>query len=342
MIFQNFLVKYFDFLRFQVDLPQFLPFLSPKPPISLKMPPKSHQSEQGVSAEPSRCSVKEDHVLTPNTKSKARVEQSQAKAQQRRKDQFDVARGKQSAPKEQSTGKITDFISHQATINDKQEVDATPVDVYNEGVNGQVQQHAEPQNDASGNPKDTDLVGDPSSEANHNTPVQSFSEDKHFIPGNAMEARGASNPFPLLGNLELPDIVQHGAHEGKQSQSHLTPQRLGDAKNKQANEREVLAKSLDTDFQEIQTTKQKAHESPLIHNDCARKISTLAKWMQAPALATSPAETTFTYHYVEGRNNNNDQIGANLFAKLLPDQALSKLWELHPWDIHLGGDDLAR
>jgi len=36
------------------------------------------------------------------------------------------------------------------------------------------------------------------------------------------------------------------------------------------------------------------------------------------------------------------EIGANLFAKLLPDQALKRLWEIHPWSVHIGGDDLLK
>ena len=36
------------------------------------------------------------------------------------------------------------------------------------------------------------------------------------------------------------------------------------------------------------------------------------------------------------------EIGANLYAKILPDVALKKLWEIHPWSVHLGGDDLLK
>ena len=87
--------------------------------------------------------------------------------------------------------------------------------------------------------------------------------------------------------------------------------------------------------------KSKPHECPLVHNaNATTKPTLLAKWLVSPKLSNAPPSSTFTYHYVTGRSGENIEIGANLYAKLLPDVALRKLWELHPWSVHLGGDDL--
>ena len=102
-----------------------------------------------------------------------------------------------------------------------------------------------------------------------------------------------------------------------------------------------VIKNLDREF--TQVARVKPHECPLVHTSGTNhKCTQLAKWLKSPKLSNAPAITTFTYHYVTGRNESNVDVGANLFAKLLPDQALRRLWDLHPWSLHIGGDDLLK
>ena len=171
--------------------------------------------------------------MSPYTKRQKAIEQSNAKMQQKRMDAIDKVRGK---------SKITDFVSQQATIHDKQEVNATPVDVGNESGNAQIPQHDMPNNlpprkgqepihDASVAPKDSNsvLVEGPPSGADTNAPTQSPPKDTQSAPSqgqghamaDAMEAFGVLNSLPSLGNLDFPDIVHQKAHAGKQSQYHL-------------------------------------------------------------------------------------------------------------------------
>ena len=40
------------------------------------------------------------------------------------------------------------------------------------------------------------------------------------------------------------------------------------------------------------------------------------------------------------RTHGGCKVGANLFAKILPDKAWQTLWDIHPWEVHIGGDNL--
>jgi hypothetical protein len=79
----------------------------------------------------------------------------------------------------------------------------------------------------------------------------------------------------------------------------------------------------------------------LIHAEYGEVDATvLNKWLMSPKLAKAPPITTFTYHYTAGPSVLGTKVGVNLFAKILPDKALQTLWDIHPWEVHIGGDDL--
>ena len=117
---------------------------------------------------------------------------------------------------------------------------------------------------------------------------------------------------------------------------------LAKSRAKQETQKEEVSKNLDDEFTRV-ATKIRPHECPLLQdNSKAKTCTVLAKWLKSPKLSNAPAMTTFTYHYTTGRNANGMEIGANLYAKLLPDGALKRLWDIHPWSVHIGGDDLLK
>ena len=84
VILQNFLASDFDFSIFQAIFPFVLLFFSPTPLFLNNMPPKTSRLVPGKADEVPRKTAKESHLLSPNTKSQAKVDQQEAKKKEKR------------------------------------------------------------------------------------------------------------------------------------------------------------------------------------------------------------------------------------------------------------------
>ena len=84
VILQNFLASDFDFSIFQAIFPFVLLFFSPTPLFLNNMPPKTSRLVLGKADEVPRKTAKESHLLSPNTKSQAKVDQQEAKKKEKR------------------------------------------------------------------------------------------------------------------------------------------------------------------------------------------------------------------------------------------------------------------
>ena len=102
VILQNFLASDFNFSIFQAIFPFILPLFSPIPPFLNKMPPKTSQLVQSKPDEVPRKTAKESHLLLPNTKSQAKVDQHEAKKREKRQATIKLHRSKQPESNEQS------------------------------------------------------------------------------------------------------------------------------------------------------------------------------------------------------------------------------------------------
>ena len=307
--------------------------------------PKSLSKVEKLDKEP-RKTAKENHLISPNSKSQARVDKLDERQSRTRQTILAKQRGKSAAP---SIYDVPDSSSQ------------SPPDPFEPEV---IQNHQ-----GANEPTSEEPQGDAKATESTNEPTSNGPQSDAKTTETHEDTKNTEGACEQLGDLQLPDIIQHvqqgqdhkaEAQDTKQGndpdpsrQLLFTPNKDQEGRNTHEGsqrgtiqddhekQRPHLESQVHLNQEANKTTQSVTLPLPLSNSIDFTSPSEYVKYVEGPKSDKGPPIQTFTYLYSSSVGQSTGmKVLVNSYSKLLPLPALQTLWTIEPWNLHIGGDEL--